>query len=293
MAVTNGGFWSGVLNSSGNSFTDVLKSIYVNAVGSQGISGFLFTQLRDEEVSLSSTITDYVVESGSSVQDNITLNPVKLKISGVAAEVSSKATTGIDSIVDDLAVAGTTIGILMPSLDSASQMAVASIVTALGQSTSLSNIANKVTRKISPVLDALGFNASVATNVQQRAFNFFYAKWKSRELVTVETPWAYFKDMAIEGVKMKQSSRTNTISDIEVTLKEIVFVSDATSTSGEVFDSLTGKTLKDTISGWFEGIDITGFEKVTADWISTNLGAVGSELNTIVSDISARVEAGA
>ena len=55
------------------------------------------------------------------------------------------------------------------------------------------------------------------------AYKTLFALWKTRELVTVQLPWAYFDTMIIKGVSFTQNAESKEITDISVTLKEMRF----------------------------------------------------------------------
>jgi hypothetical protein len=73
------------------------------------------------------------------------------------------------------------------------------------------------------------FPIAGAQTKQQIAFQFFYGYWIHRFLFTVQTPWAVFKNMAIEQLRPIQTEDTRTFSTFECTFKQIRFASTSNS----------------------------------------------------------------
>jgi len=64
-------------------------------------------------------------------------------------------------------------------------------------------------------------NAIISESKQAAAYQYFKALWASRQLITIETPWEYLGNMAVESVSVSTDRNTRFISDISLTLKEI------------------------------------------------------------------------
>lgn len=212
---------------------DILSSIILidTNTHNKGIGGYRFTQMRDDEIEIGSNITDYVVESGMTIQDAIQLKPLRLKLSGLAAEVSygeSKILTPVDNLINGFKPLLS----LVPSLDNVTQSVYDSLKDTLGEfhklETQINNIIGIWSDNKSYKQGLEDWYANLMGSVQQKAFSQLYSKWKARELMNVETPWGVIKDLVIENVVIKQLSRSNTYSEIEVTLKQLTFASSQT-----------------------------------------------------------------
>ena len=62
---------------------------------------------------------------------------------------------------------------------------------------------------------------SPAQNKQQQAFLYFKSLWENKVLVSLQTPFEFYKDMIIESVIAKQGEETTSLSDFTIILKEI------------------------------------------------------------------------
>lgn len=207
----------------------------------KGIGGYRFTQMRDDEIEIGSNITDYVVESGMTIQDAVILKPLRLKLSGLAAEVSygeSRMLQPVDTLMNSLKP----LNALIPSMITNDQKT-ADVYNRLN---SVYGEFNKLQRQINSIIGIWSDNHSdpnsqifdktaladwwnnLTGSVQQKAFAQLYAMWQARSLINVETPWGVHKNLIIESVVAKQLARSNTYSEIEVTLKQITFATTQT-----------------------------------------------------------------
>ena len=59
---------------------------------------------------------------------------------------------------------------------------------------------------------------------QQKAFIYFEALRNSRALFTIQTPFRYYTDMAIESIRATQSGFSRDQSDFEISFKKMRFV---------------------------------------------------------------------
>jgi hypothetical protein len=67
---------------------------------------------------------------------------------------------------------------------------------------------------------------------QQVAYGFIYQLWKGRQLFSVETPWGFFTNMAIQSVAARQGPTTRFVSSFEITFKKIRTVRSVTIVPG-------------------------------------------------------------
>jgi len=98
-------------------------------------------------------------------------------------------------------------------------------------------------------------------NLQTKAFITLQAMWKSKQIVTVQTPWGFYKNMLIKSISAKQDAESNDYTDFTVTLKEMRFVDVKITTfdSGtytSAIDAQKTETSKDGASGTGEGASI-------------------------------------
>lgn len=179
-----------------------------------GIAGFIFDVTGDEGVELESDITDHFVEDNTAIQDQIALRPEVVTVNGSVAELiyalpkGSQVATGFNPLplID---------GLLPKLLPNALQAQVLRVETAAKDILAIIH-----TRSL------YGFYSSKLAQQpnetkQSKAFGYFYQLWKGRQLSTVETPWGFFTNMAIQSLASKQPADTRSITDFSITFKKI------------------------------------------------------------------------
>jgi hypothetical protein len=96
-------------------------------------------------------------------------------------------------------------------------------------------------------------NINVPSNKQSSAFLYFEALWASKQTFTIQTPFRFYTNMAVETLKAVQHGDTDDDTDFEITFKQIRKVTTDSVTS----DVLQGR-LKQQASGYInKGIAYT------------------------------------
>ena len=193
---------------------NLLDKFIVKTSSSIGISGFVFDILQDENISLTAEITDHFVEDNSVIQDHISLKPIRVSLRGFVGELTDivdSRTSVVKPVIEKLQeIPG-----FLPSFTEA-QEKVNETLESLG-------IQNAVDTGLSVSENLYSFfkNTIISESKQAAAYQYFKALWSSRQLITVETPWEYFRNMAIENVSTSIDQNTRFISDISLTFKQV------------------------------------------------------------------------
>lgn len=192
---------------------------------------FLFNIEDENQSILESDITDHYVEDNTSIADQIALRPEIVTVRGFVGELSDviegeigeiarvakEKLVGISSYAPELTI---------QALDAyntafqAYQIAQSAMRTA-----SFLNAKNfkKITMS---EIGSKGIEREADKSIQSKqavAYQQLYSYWRERKLFTLQTPWAIFKNMAIQSLKASQGGDTNVITDIEITFKMIRF----------------------------------------------------------------------
>ena len=179
-----------------------------------GIAGFLFDIVEDDNSELESDITDYFIEDNSSIQDHIALKPETVSISGRVAELVQAVVT-----TKPIVERGNPLPImegLVPQLTpEARQAALASQVQEATDKAAITN-----TQSLWGYYNARSPQQSNQTK-QSYIYGYFYQLWKGRQLCTVETPWGFFTNMAIQSISATQGAETRTVSSFTISFKKI------------------------------------------------------------------------
>jgi hypothetical protein len=192
----------------------LVNKFVVSPVVNLGIAGFEFDIFEEHKVELQSDITDHFVEDNSTIQDQIAIKPRRVTLRGFVGELVEERADPKSEVVE-LAEKLTIINSYIP------------VVT--GAAKQLQNtIQNGNLNTEAGVTDAVGtgvdlFQAYKELNPpdskQAKAYNFFQALFNAKQLVSVDTPFGFMKDMAIENIISIQGDNAY-ITDFAVTLKE-------------------------------------------------------------------------
>lgn len=192
----------------------------VSFTGTTGIAGFVFDIKDTEEISLESDITDHYTESNVPVQDNIINKPVRVTLRGTVGEhvytppkkesTWDSITGGVQKITEKLSIVGS----YLPAITSFSKQAYSELTSGNGFSMdSLMNLG-------SAAFD-LYHSINVPADNQSHAFMFFEALWQSRQTFSIQTPYRYYSNMAIESLKAVQTGESTDTTEFEIRFKEI------------------------------------------------------------------------
>lgn len=211
-----------IIQNAGNLLSSITGQAIVRPLGAPnltGVSGMVMDILDDEEIVVDSDITDHYVEQNYAVQDHIALKPLRFTLRGYVGELVDDIPNALANIFTQ--VTGlTTLGGLAPEFNVQDSQFYAK----------LNNVLQLGTNVLKQVKNAYQlFNQSVTTtNRQQTVYQYFFNMWKTRQLCTVETPFAIFENMAIESIRALQTGETNVISEFTVTFKQIQTVASIT-----------------------------------------------------------------
>ena len=200
------------------------SSTLVSVAGTVGIAGFVFDVADDETIELDADITDHYVENGTAVQDHIALRPERVTVRGLVGEykhiVEGKQTT-LQKATKKL----TTLASYLPPLSDAAS-AIYKGLQGKNENASLSFLSGSLNNVTNTAMDLFKAyrNVNIPQTEQQKAFIFFEALRNNRSLFTIQTPFRYYTDMAVESIRTTQSGFSRDQSDFEVTFKKMRFV---------------------------------------------------------------------
>lgn len=189
--------------------------------GQEGIAGWIFDIPTGEEISLQADITDHYTESGSFNTDHIVLKPLEITLSGLKGELvytapkKGSSSDVLSSISTSLTTISGLTGSLTPGATQKLNLIASQAQYAAGQLAAIQKRASNLVKYFS------GEDSS--STLQEKAFKDLYSLWKSKQVVTVQTPWAFFGNMAIRSISARQDDQTNDYTDFSITLKEMRF----------------------------------------------------------------------
>lgn len=202
-----------------NLIGNVVNGFVVSPNGAPpGVSGFLFSIIDTEEMSVESDVTDHFVEENYAIQDHVALKPIHFKLKGYQGELVNIAGQPFNPILNTiLALAPLTqVNPLFNEQDSQVYEDIAQT------SAQAENVINQI-----PSIFSLISNLTNVQTSQQAALNFFMSMRNNRQLVTIQTPYGLLTNYIIEDFNALQAGDSRFMSTFSVTFKQIQVVSTA------------------------------------------------------------------
>lgn len=221
------------------------QNVIVNFLSNTGIAGFKFHIPQTEAIKLENDITDHYTETNSPIQDHIAQKPITITLTGLVGDYFYS----VNQIEDKLARIVPTLTLVkefIPKLSAAAAFLKAKKLSQINPFKNKNQLANNpqnpmlqggvqtvaVSDFSAMDLFALFQQLYKLKSAQTRAYIFFECLWKSRGLVTVETTWKRFNNMAVQSISVRRDNNAD-ITDFSVTFKQISTVSTLTESLGE------------------------------------------------------------
>lgn len=180
----------------------------------RGIDGFLFDIPLTENATYAANITDHYTEDNTAIQDHIALDPVRITLTGKVAELvytKTQQLTFLSAVIDRLAP----LGVMSPQQQLQAQKAISTANQALSAIDTL----KKTFNNLSDV-----FANEPSKNAQQTAFAKIENMFLGRALISVETPWKTYTNMAIESFSADQDAESVMESTFTISFKQMRFI---------------------------------------------------------------------
>ena len=194
---------------------ELVNKFVVSPVINLGIAGLAFDIFEEHKVELTSDITDHFVEDNSTIQDQIAIKPLKFTLRGFVGEVVVEDAEP-KSTIQELTEKLTIINSYIPVVTGAARQ-LNSLITNRNSNTTVENLTSSIGTGVDLFQAFKELNPPEGKQAQ--AYNFFKALWKAKQLVSVDTPFGFVKDMAIENITAVQGNNSY-ITDFSITLKE-------------------------------------------------------------------------
>lgn len=201
-----------------------LGSAVVNIIGNTGIAGFKFHCPSREEIEMQSEISDHYLDNNNPIQDHIAQKPITITLQGFQGDYFYS----VNQIEDAISLVTPTLSLVkefLPELSTIAQQIKSSQLFNLQNNISTSNGTLKANNENDlNYIDVFSIFQSLykLTSAQARAFFFLDALWRSKALMTVETTWKRYDNMAISNLKPLRDDNLD-ITDFRVTFKQLNF----------------------------------------------------------------------
>lgn len=190
------------------------KKIFITSNSPQ-INGFEFDIRKKETLKLQSSITDYVLENNSSVQNAITLKPLEITLTGVFGEnvIKQPKVKQLEKTLQSK---------LNPLAMFNSNMTV--------QAQQYLNKFNAIAEQVENVVDTIGSAIDYVKNLtktltskQQQAYMNLMTMWITRQSLTIQTDFYTADNMYIQSVDFSQGEETTGKSECTISFKQLTF----------------------------------------------------------------------
>ena len=192
----------------------------VRPINAFGVGGFVFDIEGETAVTLQSEITDHYLEDNSAVQDHIAIRPKRVTLKSYVGELAHRRDEEGQGAIQKLAQKLTVIDSYLPALASSAQEAIDFIKAGKFSDLSLGDITLETVNKATDYW-AFVQNIGNVSSKQQQAYLYFKALQEGKFLLSVQTPFEFMNNMAIESVMAVQSENSEFISDFSIVLKHI------------------------------------------------------------------------
>lgn len=206
------------------SFAQISESFskyVVTPLNAFGLGGFVFDIEGETSNTLSAEITDHYLENNEAVQDHIAIKPLKVTLRSYVGELVYETDTTTNTILQKVVQKLTVLSQYLPILAKQAQQVQSSLrVGALNSNTIKQGLTSPI---LNNVIDlwAMTKNLNPAASKQQQAYLYFKALLEQKLLVSLQTPFEFVTNMAVEEVIATQDETTRSMCDFSITLKKI------------------------------------------------------------------------
>ena len=207
---------------------DVYKKYIVRPAGLFGLAGFVFDIEGEANAQLQNNITDHYTEDNTTISDHITVLPKRITLKNYVGELADIVDDSFERDIQKVGQKLITLGAYVPSITDAAQQALPSIKQFINgdkgaTDLNISDIANNVELDDIANVYSLVKNFAPPIPKQSQAFLYLKALRDQKILVSIQTPFEFMENMAIETIVARQGEETVSMSDFTVTFKEVRF----------------------------------------------------------------------
>lgn len=208
-----------------NSVQQALGKYIVSPLNAFGLGGFVFDVEGTATANLTAEITDHYAEDNSFFQDHIAIRPKRIILKNYVGELVYRLDDSTNTPIQTLTQKLTTINNFLPALAAGAQQAIGYFGS--GKFDISNQPTSQLLNQASSLYSAVK-NILPPTSRQQQAYYYFKSLLEQKILISVQTPFEFMSNMALENVVAIQRDDSSYISDFIITLKEIRFASTKT-----------------------------------------------------------------
>ena len=204
-----------------NLLNTTLSQYVVQPLQSFGIAGFVFDIDGDARVELNNDITDHYLEDNSAIQDHIAVKPKKITLKNYIGELVYQQSVSQNSLLTQPVQKLTELVAFVPALTAQASQA----FDLIGQQQSLSSVTGSLfasdANAAANIYGLVKNLLSAQSNKQQAAYQYFKAMRDAKMMFSIQTPFEFMNNMAIENITAFQQEDSIYVSSFSITMKEI------------------------------------------------------------------------
>lgn len=212
-----------------NALTTSLNQYVVTPLNAFGLGGYVFDIEGEARAELASDITDHFVEDNSFIQDHIATKPKRITLRNYVGELvyvapNNATNTGLVQAVQKL----TELTAIAPQLTASATQAYNIINQQISGQNTLGTTIAAAANTGANIFGLLKNLISAQANKQQAAYQYFKALRDAKMIFSIQTPFEFMTNMAIENIVAIQPEDSIYISNFIITMKEIRTASTST-----------------------------------------------------------------
>lgn len=187
-----------------------------------GFGGFVFDVAGESSVFMQNEITDHYAEDNSTVQDHIAVRPKRVTLKNYVGELSDIVESTDQKPLQKITQKLTVLNGILPTLSTAAQQAQTAIQQRVTQGLDIRDIDLPDQAELLDIY-AVVKNFSPPVTRQEQAYMYFKALRDQKILLSIQTPFEFMTNMAVETVVGRQPEDSAFVMDFTVTLKQMRF----------------------------------------------------------------------
>jgi hypothetical protein len=198
-----------------------LSQYVISPVMNLGIAGINLDIYEEHSLEYSAEITDHYLENNSTVQDHISIKPLKIMLKGKVGELVYRNEEK-ESQLQNYAEKLTIINSYLPILTNGAKQLQSRVSSVNGSGTGTDFYKSLAQNSIGGGVDLYQMYKQLNTpkTKQAQVANFLTALFQSKQIISLETPWRFFPKMSIETLSISQTD-TKSESYFSIVLKQI------------------------------------------------------------------------
>ncbi len=194
-----------------------IQNYVVSPAVNLGFAGFIFSKEGNTSINRKASITSNPIEDNTQIQDNIAIEPLTIDLTGYVGELEYKVVQETNKTIQKITETVSIANSFLPKISK--QLKQTKNFLKKRKKQTKGNLLSDISQgaDIYKTLKEL----NTPKTKQAKAYNFFNSLFEARQTVSLQTPWRFIPNLAIESISATQGESTDSVTDFSITLKEI------------------------------------------------------------------------